>query len=153
MNTQTAFLSHPVTEYLSEKGGYYPDKRRLIENSIEAIQSLGIEVECAALNEDFGRVKLTPVEFTAYDIDAISRSTVFILVATNRVSRDMYLETGLAWAKGIPVCFFVPKDAWLTYMILGMEEMSKLRVFRFESESEIPDMIRREVPFVVRGEQ
>ena len=140
-----AFLSHPVSDYLAKDGTYRPERRAFVAGAIDALLELKIEVECAALHEDYGRIKLEPVEFTSYDVEAIERSNLLVLVTSERLTRDMYLEVGIAFALGLPIYLFIPASAYrrhITYMILGFESKGKVKVYQYDSETEVPGLIR-----------
>ena len=139
----SVFLSHLVSDYLADNGQFRPEKRQFVAEAIGALQEVGYAVECAALHEDYGAVKLLPVEFTAYDLAAIARCSLFVLITAERVSADMYLEVGLAAALGLPIVVFIPASARLTYMLHGLEELGRVRVVRFNAEGDLPALIAR----------
>lgn len=143
-----AFLAHPVSDFQSSDGSYRPEKEQFLSAVIEAIQHLGIEVHCAATNEDYGRIKLEPEEFTRYDVDSIRNSELFLLVTSERVTRDMYLELGIAYAKSIPIFLFVPASAYrrhVTYMLLGFEAAGEISITSFDSEGDVPGLVQESV--------
>lgn len=143
-----AFLSHLVSDYLARDKTFRPEKQAFVESAAHAISDLGYEVQSAGRNEQYGRIKLEPVEFTAYDIEAIQRSSLFALIASERLTQDMYLEVGVAIALGIPTFFFIPASARVTYMIYGLETCGKLTIGRYDAEAEVPDLIKRTISAV-----
>ena len=52
------------------------------------------------LTEDWGKLVLTADEFSRNDIQAIEGSEAIILVTTTRLTRDMFLELGVALGAG-----------------------------------------------------
>jgi nucleoside 2-deoxyribosyltransferase len=149
-----AFLAHPVSDYQGSDGVYRPEKQQFLSSVISSLQSLGIVVECAALNEDYGRIKLEPREFTQYDVDAIKRSDMLILVTSERITRDMYLEVGIAYALELPVFMFIPASAYrrhVTYMILGFEEQGSVKLYPYDSEAEVPKLIQHHLGDFIRS--
>jgi hypothetical protein len=141
----TVFLSHPVSDYQASNGTYRPEKKVFVSDAIQALHDLGLKVECAALNEDYGEISLEPIEFTGYDVEAICESDIFVLVTSERISRDMYLEIGIAFALGLPIYLFISASAYrrhVTYMVLAFEEMGKVNIFPYDAETQVPTLIR-----------
>jgi hypothetical protein len=137
----TMFLSIPISENFNSSGTFRPERRRFYESFIEVLSREGANIECAALNEDWGTVKLETVEFTKYDLEAIDRSDALIVLTNTRLSSDIYLEIGYAAAQLKPVLLVVPWATRLTYMLEGMSELGKLEVIRFDSEAEVPALL------------
>jgi hypothetical protein len=140
----TVFLSHPVTEYMQEEGGYKPEKELFAQNVVSTLESKNLVVKCAAVNEDYGRIKLKPIDFTQYDVQSIEKSDIFVLIASDRISRDMYLEVGIAFSLKIPILFFISHETYrrsMSFMLLAFEEMKHIKVFCYNSESEISYLI------------
>ena len=150
---QRVFLSMPISDNLAADGMFRPEKRAFYENVINAIKDLQFEVECAALNEDWGRIKLPTVQFTEYDVEAINRSDFLILVTSERLTRDMYLEIGIAIGLNLPVFLFIPASAHLTFMMEGLEEMAKVKVVKYDAESEVPRLIQEIVHYNVESSE
>ena len=136
------FLSMPISDNLAKDGTFRPEKRVFYGKVIEVLEDIGLKVECAALNEDWGNISLPTIEFTAYDLEAISRSDLLVLVTSERLTRDMYLEVGLTLARDLPVLFCIPASAHVTFMIQGLEEMGKIQTVKYDSEADVPELLR-----------
>lgn len=139
---RSVFLSIPVSDSLAGDGTFRPERREFYENVIIGLKALQLDVECAALNEDWGRIKLPPVQFTNFDVKAIERSDLLVLVTSERLTRDMYLEIGMATALKLPVFLFIPASTHLTFMMEGLKEIGKVEVVRYDAESEVPKLIQ-----------
>src|SRR5207244_1555711 len=126
--------SIPITENMAD-GEFLADRRAYIEGIIESLRSLGAEVASAVLNEDWGHRPLTPPVFTAYDIEAIRDCDLLVVVVPERVSRDIYLEIGLAVAWAHAVWIFAAATTRWTYMVEGMREIGHVHLVRYEAES------------------
>jgi hypothetical protein len=136
------FLGHPVTDWTSSDGEFRPSRKALVRRVITTLRDLEFEVMCAAVNEDYGAVDISPSEFTRYDVESLETADAFILMTTERLTRDMYLETGIALARDIPIFFFVPASTRVTYMIHGLVDMNRISITQYDAESELPDLIR-----------
>jgi len=132
----------PISDNLASDGTFRPEKRKFYQGVIDSIASLGLEVESAALNEDWGRIKLPPIEFTAYDVEAIERSDILIVVTSERLTRDMYLEVGWALALEQPVLFFIAASTNVTFMIEGLRELDRVTVVRYDAEADVTHLIQ-----------
>jgi hypothetical protein len=139
------FVAMPVSDNLASDGRFRPERRRFFESLVDALEDLGWDVSSAGTNENWGAVKLTPVEFTRYDIEAIAAADCLVIVTNERLNRDMYLELGLAVARQIPVVVLIPASTKLTYMGLGLEQLGLLAVHRYDSEAEAPAILRAAV--------
>jgi len=91
------FLGHPVTDFQGRDGIYRPEKKEVLERIISELKRLKYEVMCAAINEEYGKTKLEPEQFTKYDIESIKNCDQFILYTSERLTNDMYLEIGIAY--------------------------------------------------------
>lgn len=141
-DNRIVFLSHPITDYISAAGGYRPDRKDIVKNVIAAIKGSGsCLVECAALNEDYGKIRLTPEEFTAYDVAALNRCTEFALFSTLRPTADMYLELGIALARKVQCAIFLPSGARVTYMVEALADTESIDLMRFEREKDLPVIV------------
>ncbi len=134
------FLSIPITENMAD-GKFRDDRRLYIEGIIQSLRTLGAEVASAVLNEDWGKRPLTPPVFTAYDIQAIRDCDLLVVVVPERVSRDIYLEIGLAVAWGHPVWIFAAQTTRWTYMVEGMRDIGHVHLVRYEAEAQVPELI------------
>jgi hypothetical protein len=132
----------PVSDNLDSHFLFRPERRQFFEGIVRTVEERGIKVLCAGTNEQWGAVRLKPVEFTKYDLDSLLACDILVVVTNERLNRDMYLETGIAVARGIPIFFFVPASTKLTYMGLGMEELGIIKVFRYDSDAEVEDLVR-----------
>jgi nucleoside 2-deoxyribosyltransferase len=139
---RAVFLAMPVSDNLAGDGRFRPERRAFFESFVHVLEELGLEVLSAGTNEDWGAVKLTPPEFTAYDVDSIARADLLVVVTNERLNRDMYLETGLALARGIPAVFVIPASTKLTYMGIGLEELGAIEVHRYDAEANAPGLLR-----------
>ncbi len=138
------FLGHPVTDFQGSDGSYRPEKKAVLEKIITALVEMKYDVTCAALNEEYGRIKLDPEEFTRYDIESIKNCDLFILYTSERLTSDMYLEIGIAYGYDKSIMLVVPPSAYrryLTFMILGLEKLGKIQIIVYESENEIPTLL------------
>lgn len=138
----SAFLAMPVSDNLASDGRFRPERREFFEGIVDAIQDMGVEVLSAGTNEDWGAIKLSPSEFTRYDLDSIAGADALVVITNERLNRDMYLETGLAVSRGIPVIFVVPASTKLTFMALGMEKLDVIEVHRYDSDADAPQQVR-----------
>jgi predicted kinase len=141
MRPTTLFLSIPVSENFNSSGTFRPERRAFYEGIFSVLRGLDIDIECAALNEDWGAIKLKTVEFTSYDLDAIDRSDGLMVVSNTRLSSDIYLEIGYAAAHLKPILLVVPWGTRITYMLEGMAELGTLTVIRFDAEVEAVDLL------------
>ena len=141
MTEPTIFLSIPVSENFNSGGTFRRERRKFYETCIGAMQRCGVRIESAALNEDWGAIKLKTVEFTKYDLEAIDRSDGLVVLTNTRLSSDIYLEIGYAAARGLPVLLIAPFGIRLTYMLAGMEELEKLTHLQFDSEDDVVELI------------
>lgn len=146
------FLAHPVTDWTSTSGEYRPRRKELVRDVIRELQDMNFKVRCAAINEDYGATQLEPNEFTRYDVKSILESDIFVLITTERLTRDMYLETGIALGEGIPVFFIVPASARVTYMIHGLVDMGDIVVEEYDSEGNIAGVVRETVENGMEGQ-
>lgn len=137
MPPTTLFLSIPVSENFNSSGTFRPERRAFYESAFGALRGLCVDIECAALNEEWGAVKLKTVEFTRYDLEAIDRSDGLMVISNTRLSSDIYLEIGYAAAQMKPILMVLPWGTRLTYMLEGLAELGKLNVIRFDSEVEV----------------
>jgi nucleoside 2-deoxyribosyltransferase len=138
-----AFLAMPVSDNLASNGAFRPERRAFFERFVHVLTERDIQVASAGTNEDWGAIKLSPRQFTHYDIESIGAADLLVVVTNERLNRDMYLEVGLAVARQLPVIFVIPASTKLTYMALGMEELGAIRVYRYESDAEAVDALRR----------
>ena len=136
------FLSMPVSDNLASDGTFRPARKVFYESIIETLENLGLEVACAALNEDWGKIKLPPVEFTDYDLRAIMQSELLVLVTSERLTRDMYLEIGMAIAVNLPIFLFIPASTHVTFMLEGLTELKKVKIKRYDAEADVPNLIQ-----------
>jgi nucleoside 2-deoxyribosyltransferase len=139
---KSAFLAIPVTDSLSSNGEFRTERRLFFSAFITVLHECGVEVMSAATHESWGRVKLTPREFTAYDVESLLKADALIVVTNERLNRDMYLELGLAVARGIPVILIIAASTRLTYMALGMEELGMIEVHRYDADADAPNLLR-----------
>lgn len=138
------FLSHPVMDYVSSTGPFRSDKRLLLERVVRAIESTGnYHVECAGLNERYGERRLTPEQFTQYDIDALQRCEEFIMVSTLPPTPDMCLELGVALGRRVPCSIFLPSGTRVTSMVRGLASLERLALVKFDEDAALPASIER----------
>ncbi|GAF45561.1 nucleoside 2-deoxyribosyltransferase [Rhodococcus wratislaviensis] len=140
-NMRRAFVSLPITENLGSDGTFRPEMKEFYSTSIEAIKSLGLEVESPVLNENWGSVKLPVTEFVQFDIDAITRSDLLAVITFTRLSNDIYLEIGYAAGLGKSILIIAPHSCRTTYMINGLAEAGNLNIVRFDSSDEVPRLL------------
>lgn len=146
---QSVFMALPITRNLGEDGLFKPDRKRFYMRAIEALRRKGWAVLCPCINEDWGRIKLAPEAFTEFDVESIQRSDCLVAVSSEGLSRDMYLEIGIACGLGKPVAVVVQKDASptfvkdksVTYMLLGLESLRSVRIVYYSGESDLEDVI------------
>lgn len=138
-----AFCAMPVTDNLDSYGYFRPERRAFFSALVDVIEDAGYEVLSAGTNERWGEVKLMPVEFTEFDVEAILRADVFVMVTNERLNRDMYLELGVAVARGIPIVAVMAASTKLTYMGMGLTELNRMRVERFDADAEAPEMLAK----------
>jgi len=139
---KSVFLAMPVSDNLGSDGRFRPERRSFFESFVRVLRDLGLDVMSAGTNEDWGALQLKPSEFTRYDLDAIAKAEALVVVTNERLNRDMYLETGLAVARGIPVIFVVASSTKLTYMGLGLEELGVIHVTRYDADADAPRLLR-----------
>lgn len=150
---EKVFLGHPVTDWTSANGEFRPSRKALVRDVIETLRDLEFDVMCAAVNEDYGAADISPSEFTRYDVESLEEADAFVLMTTERLTRDMYLETGIALARNIPIFFFVPASARVTYMIHGLVDMDRISITQYDAESQLPDLVRERFGTCSRMEQ
>lgn len=137
------FLGHPVTDWTSSNGEFRPSRKALVRGVIKSLRDLEYEVMCAAVNEDYGAVDISPREFTRYDVESLEKADLFVLMTTERLTRDMYLETGIALGRNIPIFFFVPASTRVTYMIHGLVDMNQITITQYDAEAELPNLVSK----------
>ena len=142
---KTVFVAMPVSDNLDSNGVFRPERKAFFGGVVDRIIEAGFAVLSAGTNEQWGAVKLKPIEFTKYDIDSLMVCDALIVVTNERLNRDMYLETGIAVARGIPILFFIPASTKLTYMGIGLEELGIAKVFRFDSDAEGLALVNTEI--------
>jgi hypothetical protein len=145
---ETIFLAHPVTDYQASDGKYRPEKKEILVNIIKTLTDMDINVKCAAINENYGEIKLEPEQFTEYDIESIKACDRFILFTSERLTSDMYLEIGIAHGCNKNILLIVPASAYrryLTFMILGLEKLGMIKVISYDSERDIPTLLNNEI--------
>jgi nucleoside 2-deoxyribosyltransferase len=82
-------------------------------------------------------------------VEAIARCDAFVLAASERVTRDMYFEVGVAYALKKPIFFFIPYSALrrhMTYMMLALQEAGELEITPYDNEAEVPGHILASLP-------
>jgi hypothetical protein len=137
-----AFLSLPLTVNFDDNHVFREDRRLFYSACLDAIWSAGYEVKSPVINEDWGHIQLSVEEFVKYDHDAIVESDLLIVVSSERLSRDIYLEIGLAVGREIPVIVFVLSGTRRTFMLQGLQHDDKIRVVEYSTEAEAPSLIR-----------
>ena len=137
-----AFLSLPLTVNFTEDRVFKADRKEFYSSVISAITSCGYEVVSAVLNENWGRIVLPVKEFTRFDHDEIVSSAALIVVSSEGLSRDIYLEIGIAVGRGIPVFIFVSTETRQTYMLQGLHQLCKVQVDCYANELHAPELIR-----------
>jgi nucleoside 2-deoxyribosyltransferase len=138
-----AFCAMPVTDNLDSYGYFRPERRAFFSELVAVIENAGYEVLSAGTNERWGEVKLMPVEFTEFDVEAILRADLFVMVTNERLNRDMYLELGVAVARGIPIVALMAASTKLTYMGMGLTELNRMKVARYDSDAEAPELLAK----------
>jgi nucleoside 2-deoxyribosyltransferase len=136
------FLAMPVSDNLASDGRFRTERRTFFESFVSVAEEMGLQVSSAGTNEDWGAVKLSPAEFTSYDLDSIAKADCLVVVTNERLNRDMYLEMGLAAARDIPIVVVIAASTKLTYMGLGLEQLGVLEVLRYDSDVEAPGLLR-----------
>lgn len=137
------FMAMPVSDNLASDGRFRIERRAFFESFVRVVEEMGAEVMSAGTNENWGAVKLSPREFTLYDLASIAKAHCLVVVTNERLNRDMYLEIGLAAARNIPIVAVVAASTKLTYMALGLEQLGLLSVHRYDSDAEAPEALRR----------
>ena len=138
---RSVFLAMPVSDNLASDGRFRPERRQFFEGIVHAIHSTSVHVLSAGTNEDWGAIRLSPSEFTRYDLDSIATADALVVVTNERLNRDMYLETGLALGRGIPVIFVIPASTHLTFMALGMEKLGVIEVHRYDADADAAQLV------------
>jgi hypothetical protein len=131
-----AFLSLPFTRNRGPDGKFLPDRRYFYETIVETLKGEGCIVFSPVTNEDWGSVSLSIREFTEFDIASILNSSALIVVASERIGRDIYLEIGIALGHRIPVGVFVlsSERSRFTYKLDGLLELGLIHVDTYEQE-------------------
>lgn len=122
---------------------FKPDRRRFYEQLLETIRGFGFEVASAVTNEDWGNIELSIPEFTRYDVEQIQSSDVLIVASGEGLSRDIYLEIGLAVSTGVPVVVLIPTNTPQTFMLQGLAELGLVHVHTWNSESEAHEILNQ----------
>lgn len=135
------FFSLPFTANLDSNGLFKKDRKDFYGRIISYLQEKH-EVFSAPTNEDWGGIKLDTVDFTQYDIESIENSDCMVVVSSERVSRDIYLEIGIALGLKKMVYMLVPEETPLTYMILGSVSLGKIKLVRYKNESEVLEIVK-----------
>jgi hypothetical protein len=138
------FFSLPFTRNRGPDGKFLPDRRSFYETIVETLREEGCIVFSPVTNEDWGSVSLSIREFTEFDIASILNSSALIVVASERIGRDIYLEIGIALGHRIPVGVFVPSSerSRFTYMLDGLLELGLVHVETYEQEIHAPAQVR-----------
>lgn len=139
---KSVFLALPVSDSLADDGTFRVERRQFFEGFVSVLNELGLDVMSAGTHEQWGAVKLSPTQFTRYDVESLLEVDALVVVTNERLNRDMYLETGIALARAIPIVFVVPASTKLTFMGLGLEEMGMIEVRRYNSEADAVGMLR-----------
>ena len=137
----TAFLSLPMTCNFDDSGMFREDRRRFYASIIDAIGRTTLSVISPVLNEQWGAVKLDVTDFTSYDVDSIRSADCLVVAATEKLSRDIYLEIGLAVGMRKPVFCFIHEDVWTTYMLNGFSELDLVSLYRYSDEAQAPTLV------------
>lgn len=137
----TVFLSIPISENLKSDGVFRPERRIYYETIIGSIIAKGLDVACAALNEEWGALKLPRNSWASWDLEAIDNSDALLVLSTTRISSDIYLEVGLAVSSGKRVDLVLPWEVKGTYMLQGLAELGHLAIHHFDSEEESFELV------------
>ena len=125
------FVSLPISSNLDDEGRFKPCERSFYEGFFQSLVAVGISVESAALNEDWGRIKLQVSAFTAFDVRSIQAADGLVAVTRHRLTRDIMLELGIAVGLSKPVVVALPESSWSTQMLDGLEILGKLHLLRY----------------------
>jgi predicted kinase len=131
------FLALPVTEFMGQCG-FRRDRRELCERIHAAFELAGATASSAALNEGYGTVRLSPVEYSRYDIEAILEADCVLACSTSTLSPDTYLEIGAAVGSRKPVGVVLPARSHRSGMLRGLIEAGSVMSATFELDAEIP---------------
>jgi hypothetical protein len=142
----TLFVSLPITENLASDGTFRPERESAYGAVFGELANYDMFVESAALHEDWGRIEISPEEFTRYDFEALQRADALLAVTCTALTRDIYLELGFAAARGLRLLIVVPSRCRITYMITGLVDRGQAIVRRFESESQLAEIVNEEMP-------
>lgn len=146
-----AFVAMPVSDNLDSRGEFRPERKAFFSAMVDVLVAQGIDVMSAGTNEQWGKVKLEPVQFTEYDVQSLMAVDLLVVVTNERLNRDMYLEIGIAVARGIPIILIAPASTKHTFMGLGLVELGLLLEFRFDAEQEAPEMLKKALNPQVAG--
>lgn len=118
---RSAFLAMPVTENIGANG-FRQDKRQFYERVHAALHISGLKITSAAINEEYGSIKLDSRVYASYDIKEILSSDCLLVGTTSSLSPDIYLEIGTAIGAAIPVGLAMPQKGRMTGMLRGLVE-------------------------------
>lgn len=135
------FISMPIVQYLDSERNFDPEARRFFESYFVALRANGMEPSAAVLMEDWGKTTLPSVEFTANDLHAIEAADAIVLITRTRLTRDMFLELGIALGLGQCGVIILPRDAWETELCRGLEELRRLAIIRFDPGTFEPQLL------------
>src|SRR5664280_2717198 len=79
-------------------------------------------------------------------LEALQRADALLAVTCTALTRDIYLELGFAAARGLRLLIVVPSRCRITYMITGLVDRGQAIVRRFESESQLAEIVNEEMP-------
>ncbi|MGE0824310.1 MAG: hypothetical protein AB7G75_23695 [Candidatus Binatia bacterium] len=126
------FISMPIVQHLDARRNFDAEARRFFERYFEALRENGVEPEAGVLMEDWGQEIPPRIEFTANDLRAIESAEAIVLITRTKLTRDMFLELGIALGLGQRGVIILPHDAWGTEMLLGLDELKRVSIIRFD---------------------
>gem|GEM_PF-5891423 len=134
---QRIFVSIPITKNIDKSTGEFrPDRKNFYSKIIDYLQSKGYTIYSAGTNENWGKVKLSVEEFTDYDIKSISNCDILLVVSSENLSRDIYLEIGLAVGQNKKVRIIAKIDSNITYMLEGLKISEMIELYEYENEND-----------------
>ena len=126
------FISMPIVQHLDSERNFDSEAKRFFESYFEALRTNGVEPVAAVLMEDWGKTIFPRIEFTTNDMRAIESAEAIVLITRTKLTRDMFLELGIALGLGRRGVIILPHDAWGTEMLFGLEQLRRVSILRFD---------------------
>ena len=137
MNKKRAFLGAPFAGYLDPVTGVVAgNKRVMIEQLIECLQTKDYEVRNAHVREDWGGRWMAPEVCTPLDYEEIATADLFVALLGSPGSGGVHVELGWATALGTRVVMLLEEEGRYSSLIYGLGEVGNVRYVRYRTTAE-----------------